>query len=245
MHDSAKPPPALCGEVSANQRPPARSAPPLVPLVIGGGSGMSPLSRPSADGLRRSGGRPTFSVGRRLTSGPPSVRRCRPSANGVSSTGVDLSDESGGRAGVSRSADSSVARSPVTIPRSWRGPDGGGRVGLHDNGGHFGTAGSYGAVDDTADHRDVPVARVGGSRSFEEQPGVPLPVRPRPLVGLPAARILAYYRRRSCPRAYLVTSPRFEGDTLWPLSQIAAYDLERRVGDLATQYISWDSPKHD
>ena len=42
-------------------------------------------------------------------------------------------------------------------------------------------------------------------------------------------------RRRSCPRAYLVTSPRFEGDTFWPLSQIAAYDLERRVGDLATQ----------
>jgi len=42
-------------------------------------------------------------------------------------------------------------------------------------------------------------------------------------------------RRRSCPRACLVTSPRFEGDTLWPLSQIAAYDLELRVGDLATQ----------
>jgi len=84
----------------------------------------------------------------------------------------------------------------VTIPRSWSGHDGGGRVGRHDGGGHVGTAGSYGAFDDTADRPDVPVVGVRGSRWFEPQPGVPLPVRPRPLVGLPAAQILAYYRAK-------------------------------------------------
>lgn len=110
-----------------------------------------------------------------------------PEPNGVSSTGGAFSEVSSARGGVGRGATSSAVCSSIAAPRSWSG---------RDRGGHVAGEHADSVADDAAGRPGVQVVGAGGAQRLDRQAAEPLPVRSRPLVGLPAARILAYYRSK-------------------------------------------------
>jgi len=110
-----------------------------------------------------------------------------PEPNGVSSTGGAFSEVSSARGGVGRGATSSAVCSSIAAPRSWSG---------RDRGGHVAGEHADSVADDAAGRPGVQVVGAGGAQRLDWQAAEPLPVRSRPLIGLPAARILAYYRSK-------------------------------------------------
>lgn len=175
MHGSTKPLRPVRGEPQVPHQPSGRlpEPPSLAPFLP---SRQTPTTRPSTDGRWRSCSLPVFSG-----EGPAS-------ANGVSSTGGAFSEVSSARGGVGRGATSSAVRSSMSAPRSWSG--------LDRHGGHVAGDHSDSVADDAAGHPEVQVVGAGGAQRLERQAAEPLPVRSRPLVGLPASRILAYYRSK-------------------------------------------------